>query len=180
MFIQTEDTPNPATMKFLPSRTVVASPVSFEDRKAAERSPLASALFAVDGVESVFFGTDFISVTRAPQAEWASLRPVLLSALMDHFLAQRPVMLEEELLAPFGQEDEVSRKIRALLDERIRPAIAQDGGDVSFEGYEDGIVYLRLKGACAGCPGATATLKNGIENMLRHFIPEVEEVRRVM
>lgn len=183
MFIQTEDTPNPATMKFLPSCAIVTNPVAFEDRETAKRSPLASALFAVDGVESVFFGVDFISVTRAANVDWASLRPMLLSAITEHFSAQRPVLdegYEAALSAAEGEEDEIAVKIRALLDTRIRPAIAQDGGDVSFEGYEDGVVYLRLKGACAGCPGATATLKNGIENMLRHFIPEVEEVRRVI
>lgn len=139
------------------------------------------ALSSIKGVKSVFFGTDFISVTREGGADWSELRPSVLTAIMEHFKASRPVMAEkEQKKSQIVHGDEaVVAQICELLDTRIRPAVAQDGGDVAFEGYEDGIVFLRLKGACAGCPGATATLKNGIENMLRHFIPEVKEVRRV-
>ncbi|MGE4351232.1 MAG: NifU family protein [Bdellovibrionales bacterium] len=192
MFIQTEDTPNPATMKFLPSRAVVDTPMDIPDVEQAASSPLAQALFALDGVQGVFLGTDFISVTRAPTVEWAVLRPAVLAVIMDHFVEGRPVVDVEAVgaaeagasVASAGGEtssdEEVVRQIVELLDQRIRPAVAQDGGDVGFERYEDGIVYLRLKGACAGCPSATATLKFGIEQMLRHFIPEVQEVRRVM
>lgn len=198
MFIQTEDTPNPNTMKFLPSRAVVPAPIEFEKIEDATDSPLALALFAVTGVARVFLGTDFISVTRESDHEWPELRPSILAAIMEHFMSDRPVMSEEAeesvgtcgsacscssapTCAPednCGQED-VVKQICELLDTRIRPAVAQDGGDVAFERYEDGIVYLRLKGACAGCPSATATLKFGIENMLKHFIPEIKEVRRV-
>ncbi len=187
MFIQTEDTPNAATMKFMPSRSVVSNPIDFENAAQAAKSPLALALFKVDGVKGVFLGTDFISVTRADDADWAELRPSVLASIMDHFTQDRPVMDEDApccsgcaCKVQHAEGDEaVVEQIRELLDTRIRPSIAQDGGDVAFERYEDGIVYLRLKGACAGCPGATMTLKNGIENMLRHFIPEVKEVQRV-
>lgn len=187
MFIQTEDTPNSATMKFLPSRAVIDNPIDFECVEHAKKSPLALALFGVNGVKGVFLGTDFISVTRNDDVDWAELRPSALAAIMDHFTEGRPVMDAD---APCNSgcsckvqhaegDAGVVEKIRELLDTRVRPMIAQDGGDVAFERYEEGIVYLRLKGACAGCPGATMTLKNGIENMLCHFIPEVKEVQRV-
>ena len=187
MFIQTEDTPNAATMKFLPSRVVVSNPIDFENAKQAAKSPLAQVLFGVKGVKSVFLGTDFISVTRSDDADWAELRPSVLAAIMDHFVADRPVMDEDapccsgcSCQVQHAEGDaEVVEKIKELLDARIRPAIAQDGGDVAFERYENGIVFLRLKGACAGCPSATMTLKSGIENMLCHFVPEVKEVKRV-
>ncbi|HAX91817.1 MAG TPA: NifU family protein [Rhodospirillaceae bacterium] len=185
MFIQTEDTPNPATMKFLPSRLVVHNPVDIDSAEKASVSPLAQALFAIDGVEGVFLGTDFISVTRKAEGrDWTVLRPAILAAIMDHFAKERPVMLDDapdvSRTQASADDNDVVRQINELLDHRIRPAVMQDGGDVAFERYEDGIVYLRLKGACAGCPSATATLKVGIEQMLRHFIPEVQEVRRVM
>lgn len=198
MFIQTEDTPNPDTMKFLPSRAVVSAPVEFEKAEDATDSPLAQALFAVDGVSRVFLGSDFISVTRSQEVEWPELRPSVLSAIMEHFMNDRLVLddgaegnvgtcghacscASAPTCSPEEQCDQegVVKQICELLDQRIRPAVAQDGGDVAFDRYEDGIVYLRLKGACAGCPSATATLKFGIENMLKHFIPEVKEVRRV-
>ncbi len=185
MFIQTEDTPNPDTMKFLPSRLVVHNPIDIDSEEKAAASPLAQALFATGGVASVFLGTDFISITRkADGAAWPVLRPALLAAIMDHLTEDRPVILDDAPAASLTQakaeDSDVVRQINELLDLRIRPAIAQDGGDVAFERYEDGIVYLRLKGACAGCPSATVTLKVGIEQMLRHFIPEVQEVRRVL
>ncbi len=185
MFIQTEDTPNPDTMKFLPSRPVVENPIEIVDASQARISPLAQALFKIEGVKAVFLGHDFISVTKAPEEEWQILRPGILIAIMDHFALDRPVLVEAaeappaEAFRPAAGDEEVVAQIRELLEKRVRPAVAQDGGDVAFEKYEDGIVYLRLKGACAGCPSATATLKFGIEQMLRHFIPEVQEVRRV-
>jgi len=183
MFIQTEDTPNPATMKFLPSRAVVDAPVDFPDESKAALSPLAQALFHIDGVKAVFFGTDFISVTRDETVEWPTLRPSVLATIMDYFVEGKPVMTGEGGTVSSTASDgdsEVVRQIKELLDLRIRPAVAQDGGDVEFDHFEDGVVYLRLKGACSGCPSATATLKFGVEQMLRHFIPEVKEVRRVM
>lgn len=199
MFIQTEDTPNPSTMKFMPGCAVAEVPTEIESADKAANSPLAQRLFAIDGVHSVFLGTDFISVTREGDKQWPSLRPALLTAIMDHFVSGQPVLLESDFSkgdcgcacscacndAACGEhtscdDQEIVRQINELLDLRIRPAVAQDGGDVAFERYEDGIVYLRLKGACAGCPSATATLKFGIEQMLRHFIPEVQEVRRVV
>ena len=185
MFIQTEDTPNPDTMKFLPSRLVVHNPIDIDSEEKAALSPLAQALFSTGGVAGIFLGTDFISITRkADGAKWPVLRPALLAAIMDHFTEDRPVILDDtspDVQTQASAEDsDVVRQINELLDLRIRPAIAQDGGDVAFERYADGVVYLRLKGACAGCPSATATLKVGIEQMLRHFIPEVQEVRRVL
>lgn len=187
MFIQTEDTPNPATMKFLPSRAVCDAAVDIDSPEKAVISPLAQKLFSIEGVKGVFLGGDFISVTRAEGLQWNALRPVILAAIMDHFVSGQPVLAEGVTVprACCGDDecqckDDVARQICELLDTRIRPAVAQDGGDVAFERYEDGIVYLRLKGACAGCPSATATLKFGIEQMLRHFIPEVQEVRRVI
>lgn len=185
MFIQTEDTPNPATMKFLPSRAVVETPLDIASAAQASVSPLAEALFNIEGVAGVFLGTDFISVTRSADVEWPVLRPSVLATIMNHFVEGKPVLVEgqSEVVASAvtssAEDADIVRQINELLDLRIRPAVAQDGGDVAFERYEDGIVYLRLKGACAGCPSATATLKFGIEQMLRHFIPEVQEVRRV-
>lgn len=182
MFIQTEDTPNPATMKFLPSRLVVEKPVDIPTAAEAGISPLAESLFRIEGVRGVFLGRDFISVTKADGEEWQALRPEILAAIMDHFMEGKPVLCEDAAAVPKNvpaEEGNVEAQIRELLDKRIRPAVAQDGGDVAFEGYEDGVVFLRLKGACAGCPSATATLKFGIEQMLRHFIPEVQEVRQV-
>jgi len=198
MFIQTEDTPNPDTMKFLPSRAVVSNSVEFKNKDEAKESLLAMSLFNVSGVKSVFFGNDFISITRDKEVNWEELRPLILSVIMDHFVNDRPVMqnIDDNNVGTCGSpcscsvasdcssdkgcgQEEIVQQICELLDKRIRPAVAQDGGDVAFEKYEDGIVYLRLKGACAGCPSATATLKFGIENMLKHFIPEVKEVRRV-
>ncbi len=183
MFIQTEDTPNPATMKFLPSRLVVEKPREIADAAQAVVSPLAASLFKIEGVAGVFLGRDFISVTKADAAEWQILRPEILAVIMDHFTQDLPVLnegaQEEDGESATIQEGDVVAQIRELLDKRIRPAVAQDGGDVAFEGFKDGVVYLRLKGACAGCPSATMTLKVGIEQMLRHFIPEVQEVRQV-
>ncbi len=179
MFIQTEDTPNPDTMKFLPSRAVATAPTEFRSVDEAVSSPLALALFAISGVKGVFMGEDFVSVTREADRDWMVLRPAILNAIMDYYMAGGDVYGMGECVTINTDEGDVVARIRALLDQRIRPAVAQDGGDVAFERYEDGVVYLRLKGACAGCPSATATLKYGIEQMMRHFIPEVQEVRRV-
>lgn len=181
MFIQTEQTPNPATLKFIPGREVMASGTAdFRDSAEAETSPLARRLFAVDGVEGVMLGGDFVSITKSPSTEWHHLKPALLGAIMEHFTSGEPVVsgVEDEVLAD-PADGELVATIRELLDTRVRPAVAQDGGDITFHGFQNGIVYLRMKGACAGCPSSVATLKHGIENMLRHFVPEVSEVRAV-
>jgi Fe-S cluster biogenesis protein NfuA len=182
MFIQTEATPNPATLKFLPGRAVLkGAPLDFPDRDQAARSPLATRLFGIEGVTGVFLGGDFVSVSKHEGAQWYQLKPAVLAEIMDHFTAGEPVLLTEDTedAAEAGDLDGIAGQIRELLDTRVRPAVAMDGGDITFEGFEDGVVYLHLKGACAGCPSSTATLKSGIENMLRHYIPEVLEVRAV-
>lgn len=184
MFIQTEETPNPATMKFLPGRDVMGSgTLEVTDARAASNSPLAAALFDIEGVKGVFLGKDFITVTKAGDKNWPVLKPAILAAIMDHFTNNRPVALGiapsppgEEVAA---DEGEIVKQIREILDVKVRPAVAQDGGDITFQSYEDGVVYLNLKGSCAGCPSSTATLKAGIENMLKHYIPEIKEVRQV-
>lgn len=180
MFIETESTPNPATLKFLPGQTVMEKGTAdFPNAGKAARSPLASALFGIDGVESVFLGADFVSVSKHMHADWTTLKPQVLGAIMDHFSHNRPVIeggAEGEVEA---LDDEVVAKIKELLDTRIRPAVAQDGGDIIFRGFEDGIVYLHMQGACSGCPSSTATLKHGIENMLRYYVPEVQAVQAV-
>ncbi len=186
MFIQTEQTPNPATLKFLPGREVLASgTANFPDVASAARSPLAERLFGVDGVVGVFFGTDFVSVTKEDAREWYLLKPAILGVIMEHFTAGRPVLREDaaagdEGHSESGEDSEVVSHIKELLDTRVRPAVAQDGGDIVFRGFDKGIVYLHMQGACQGCPSSTATLKMGIENMLRHYIPEVVEVRPVL
>lgn len=189
MFIQTEQTPNPATLKFLPGRTVMAQGTAdFPDAEAANRSPLAQRLFQVEGVTGVFLGSDFVTITKTEGKEWYLLKPALLGIIMEHFTAGRPVILAEaaddsgegEPQAEHDAEDaEIVEQIRELLDTRVRPAVAQDGGDIIFRGFQKGVVYLHLQGACSGCPSSTATLKMGIENMLRHYVPEVVEVRAI-
>jgi Fe-S cluster biogenesis protein NfuA len=184
VFIQTEETPNPATLKFLPGHEVAgATTADFPDPAAAGRSPLAERLFAIDGIAGVFLGADFVTVTKAVDKEWYLLKPAVLGVIMEHFTAGRPVLLGdatggEETAAE--EDSEVVAQIKELLDTRVRPAVAQDGGDIIFHAFEDGVVFLAMQGACAGCPSSTATLKMGIENMLRHYIPEVQEVRAVM
>lgn len=183
MFIQTEATPNPATLKFLPGRSVLESGTAdFTDSDSAARSPLAARLFEVDGVTGVFLGTDFITVTKAADRDWPLLKPALLGVIMEHFTANRPVMLDDGASdEPEATDDDpVVAQIKDLLDTRVRPAVAMDGGDIIFERFENGVVYLYMQGSCSGCPSSTATLKMGIENMLRHYIPEVVEVRPVM
>ena len=182
MFIQTESTPNPATLKFLPGRTVLADGAAdFPSREAAGPSPLARRLFGVEGVEGVFLGSDFITVTRG-DADWAHLKPAVLGAIMEHFTSGEPVMegaAQAGHAAHDGPDGEIVTQIKELLDTRVRPAVAQDGGDITFHGFDKGVVYLHMRGACAGCPSSTMTLKMGIENLLRHYIPEVTEVRSV-
>jgi Fe-S cluster biogenesis protein NfuA len=184
MFIETEGTPNPATLKFLPGQEVMGlSSADFASAAAAARSPLASALFALPGVARVFLGGDFISVTRNDLESWQSLKPQVLGVIMDHFVAGRAVIegdldeLDEEAVDPADQE--VVDQIKELLDTRVRPAVAGDGGDIVFRGYRDGIVRLHMQGSCSGCPSSSATLKHGIENMLRHYVPEVVAVEQV-
>jgi Fe-S cluster biogenesis protein NfuA len=185
MFIQTEQTPNPATLKFLPGCSVMASgTANFTERRAAARSPLAERLFELPEVAGVFLGTDFITVTKDGDSDWHQLKPAVLAAIMEHFTAGRPVIAAgaDEPAASGGAEeddDEVVTQIKELLETRVRPAVAMDGGDIIFHDFEDGIVYLHMQGSCSGCPSSTATLKAGIENMLRHYIPEVVEVRAI-
>ena len=183
MFIETESTPNPATLKFLPGVPVMgADTADFASPDVAGPSPLATALFALPGVARVFLGGDFITVTKR-DADWQALRPQVLGAIMEHFVAGRPVMdgaadaAQEDAVAP--EDQEVVDQIKELLDTRVRPAVASDGGDIVFRGYKDGIVRLHMQGACSGCPSSAATLKHGIENMLRHYVPEVLSVEQV-
>ncbi|HEX4172593.1 MAG TPA: NifU family protein [Acetobacteraceae bacterium] len=184
MFIETEGTPNPATQKFLPGRYVMdAGTADFASPASAERSPLAMALFDLPGVARVFLGSDFITVTKTDETSWQALKPQVLATIMDHFVAGRPVIEasgDEDLsdeIAP--GDEEIVAQIRELLDTRVRPAVAGDGGDIVFRGYREGVVKLHMQGACSGCPSSTATLKHGIENMLRHFVPEVVAVEQV-
>ncbi|MBK9083578.1 MAG: NifU family protein [Rhizobiales bacterium] len=187
MFIQTEATPNPATLKFLPGRAVMPSgTLDMRNVAGAAASPLARVLFAVDGVSGVFFGSDFITVTKS-DGEWQHLKPAILGAIMEHFVSGQPLLEDgaegedrDEDDEFFAAEDaETVSAIKELLDTRVRPAVAGDGGDITFRGFKDGVVYLAMKGACSGCPSSTATLKNGIQNLLRHFLPEVREVEQV-
>ena len=180
MFIQTEPTPNPATVKFLPGRDVMGDGTAdFPDAVSAARSPLATRLFGVTGVAGVFLGGDFISVVKADGVEWSAMKPQILAAIMDHYSSGDPVVLELEGGDSGAQDSAIVAQIKELLETRIRPALAQDGGDVVFRGFENGVVLLHLRGACSGCPSAGATLKHGIENLLRHYIPEVTGVRAV-
>jgi Fe-S cluster biogenesis protein NfuA len=194
MFIQTERTPNPATLKFLPGRAVMpeGQSANFPSRDAAERSALANALFDVEGVSAVFFGADFISVTKAEEAEdWSFLKAPILGAILQHYMSGAPLFHDEETTPSAGIEsdykagdyaeddEDIVQQIKELLDIRIRPAVARDGGDIRFQGFRDGIVYLHMQGSCAGCPSSTATLKNGIETLLKHYVPEVIDVRAI-
>jgi Fe-S cluster biogenesis protein NfuA len=184
MFIETEGTPNPATLKFLPGRDVMGERTAdFASADAAERSPLATALFGLPGITRVFLGGDFITVTKNDSQAWQSLKPQVLGAIMEHFVAGRPVVEgdADELAEDVEPADaEIVAQIKELLDTRVRPAVASDGGDIVFRGYRDGIVKLHMQGACSGCPSSSATLKHGIENMLRHYVPEVVRVEQVM
>jgi Fe-S cluster biogenesis protein NfuA len=186
MFIQTETTPNPATLKFLPGRPVLDSgTLDMPDRSDAAKSPLAESLFRIDGVGGVFFGSDFITVTKT-EGEWHQLKPMILGAIMEHFMSGAPILksgestgeTEDDEFFEAADADTVAT-IKELIETRVRPAVANDGGDITFRGFKDGVVYLAMKGACSGCPSSTATLRHGIQNLLRHFIPDVVEVRPV-
>jgi NFU1 iron-sulfur cluster scaffold homolog, mitochondrial len=185
MFIQTESTPNPATLKFLPGREVMGdgAVADFASREAAERSPLARALFEVPEIGRVFFGSDFISVTKTG-GDWKHLKPAILGAIMEHFTRSLPLIegsADEAAEEADGEDSEVVQQIKDLIETRVRPAVAQDGGDIIFRGFDEksGVVFLHMRGSCAGCPSSTMTLRNGIENMLRHYVPEVSAVEAV-
>ena len=191
MFIETEATPNPASLKFLPGRQVMPSGTrEFASPEAAEASPLAQAIFDTGEVVNVFFGSDFVSVTAAPGVNWSDLKPIVVSVLLDHFVSEAPLFAGgdasgisvpaegAELLVEESAEDaDIVAQINELLETRVRPAVAGDGGDIAYRGFKDGVVYLTLQGACSGCPSSTATLKHGIEGLLKHYVPEVTEVR---
>lgn len=186
MFIQTEATPNPATLKFLPGKPVLAQgTLDMSSKEAATQSPLAEKLFGLPNVSGVFFGSDFISVTKNA-GEWQQMKPAILAAIMEHYISGAPIVAQD-VSAPDGDGDEffdakdadTVATIKDLIETRVRPAVAGDGGDITFKGYKEGVVYLHMKGACSGCPSSTATLKHGIQNLLRHFVPDVQEVRPV-
>lgn len=185
MFIQTESTPNPETLKFIPDgeKILENSTAEFKSQaQAATKSPLATQIFAINGVSSVFFGSDFITVTKSEAANWNHLKPEITATIMDFYVSNKEIMFEqkEEGKNENNEEDsEVVKQIKELIEIKVRPAVAMDGGDIVFHSFEDGIVFLELKGACSGCPSSTITLKNGIENMLKHYIPEVEAVEQV-
>lgn len=181
MFIETERTPNPATLKFLPGRDIMGDGTAhFPNLEAAARSPLAQRLFGIDGVAAVFLGSDFITITTDGM-DWQDLKSAVLGAIMEHLTSGLPVVEADAAPAEDSgeEDDDVVRQIKDLLDTRVRPAVAQDGGDIVYRGFEDGVVYLHMQGSCSGCPSSTATLKHGIENLLKHFVPEVSEVRQV-
>jgi Fe-S cluster biogenesis protein NfuA len=189
MFIQTEATPNPATLKFIPGRTVLdTGTMEFSNREAATRSPLAERLFDVQGVTSVFYGSDFVTVTK-DDSDWQHLKPAILGAIMEHYMSGAPLLAdgtagndealdEEEEFFDEADADTVAT-IKDLIETRVRPAVANDGGDITFRGFKDGVVFLNMKGSCAGCPSSTATLQHGIQNLLKHFLPDVVEVRPI-
>lgn len=182
MFIQTEDTPNPSTLKFIPGEPVMGSGVAnFARKEDAAKSPLADVLFNINGVEAVYLGADFISVTKSAEKPWDTLKVEVLTTIMEHFVAGRPVMLESGTLesAQNADDSDVVKQIREIIETRVRPSVAQDGGDIVFHSFEDGVVKLELHGSCSGCPSSSVTLKNGIENMLKHYVPEVESVEEV-
>jgi Fe-S cluster biogenesis protein NfuA len=182
MFIQTEATPNPATLKFLPGRPVLEhGTLDMRDKADAAKSPLAARLFEIAGVNGVFFGSDFIAVSKA-SGEWPQLKPAILGAIMEHFMSGAPLLDQDSGAAPADEffepaDADTVATIKELIETRVRPAVANDGGDITFRGYRDGVVYLNMKGACSGCPSSTATLRHGIQNLLRHYVPEVVEVR---
>ena len=184
MFIQTELTPNPKTVKFIPGKEVSPQKnVSYKDILEAENSPLAKRLFLIDGVDSIFFGADFISITKTDGLEWQVLKPLILSQVMQHYMSGQKVIDEIEESSPVevnAEDKDIAIQIEELLETRVRPSVAGHGGDIVFHGYSDGVVELEMRGACSGCPSSLATLKMGVENMLKHYIPEVMEVREVL
>ena len=186
MFIQTESTPNPATLKVLPGRDVLEiGTADFPSAEAASKSPLASRIFTVPGVQGVFFGSDFVTVTKSETTQWDHIKPAILGAIMEHYQSGAPVMAGEAVAGGghasnhSAEDADIVKQIKELLDTRVRPAVAQDGGDITFHGFDRGVVYLHMQGACAGCPSSSLTLTMGIENLLRHYLPEVTEVRPV-
>ena len=183
MFIQTEQTPNPSTMKFIPGRIVMSNGTAFfRNEKDAKGSPFAKRLFKVDGVKGVFFGSDFITITKNDTFDWEILKPSILGSITAHYDSNEEIIEEKEInkdQKPDQNDNDIIKQIKELIDTRVRPAVAMDGGDIIFDKFEKGIVYLHMQGACSGCPSSTATLKSGIENMLKHYIPEVNEVRPV-
>lgn len=185
MFIQTEQTPNPLTLKFLPGRIVMnEGTVFYRNVEEADNSLFAKRLFCVEGVEGVFFGSDFITITKSADLDWDVMKPLVLGAIMDHFNSEDKTVEEvvsngEKSLESDADDSDVVKQIKELLDTRVRPAVAMDGGDIVYQSFEDGVVYLHMQGSCSGCPSSSATLKMGIENMLKHYVPEVKEVRPV-
>jgi len=179
LFIQTEQTPNPSTLKFLPGRVVIdKGTVDFASAEAGNVSPLAKRLFAIEGVERVFLGSDFVTVTKAADRDWQVMKPSILGGIMEHYTSGEPVVLDQGATGDASaDDDEVVAQIKELLETRVRPAVAQDGGDIIFQDFRDGVVYLHMQGSCSGCPSSTATLKMGIENLLKHYVPEVVEVQ---
>jgi Fe-S cluster biogenesis protein NfuA len=181
LFIQTEQTPNPSTLKFLPGRVVMEKgTMDFAGSDSASASPLAKRLFAIEGVERVFFGSDFVTVTKGEGRDWQIMKPSILGGIMEHYTSGEPVIVADQATdtAPVeAEDDEIVAQIKELLDTRVRPAVAQDGGDITFQAFRDGVVYLHMQGSCSGCPSSTATLKMGIENLLKHYVPEVVEVQ---
>ena len=187
MFIQTEQTPNPATLKFLPGRPVMDSGVAdFTDPEDAARSPLARHLFELGGVTAIFFGADFVTVTKSGDADWQVIKPLVLGAIMDHYTSGQPILAADasadvdDVMEDDDADPDVIDQIKELIETRVRPAVAQDGGDIIYKGFKGGTVFLHMRGACAGCPSSTMTLKHGIENMLRHYVPEVTQVEAVV
>jgi Fe-S cluster biogenesis protein NfuA len=185
MFIQTEATPNPATLKFLPGRSVLDGTLEITEREQAGQSPLAEKLFEIPQVAGVFFGSDFITITKT-DGDWQQLKPLILGAIMEHYMSGAPILKDGAQAGASGEDEffdaadaETVKTIKELIETRVRPAVANDGGDITFRGFKDGIVFLSMKGACSGCPSSTATLKHGIQNLLRHFVPDVTEVRPV-
>jgi Fe-S cluster biogenesis protein NfuA len=183
MFIQTEETPNPQTLKFIPDGEIVLgdSTAEFKSQKqAVTKSPLALQLFEISGIEGIFFGRDFITVTKSAASEWSKIKTEILATIMDFYVSGKPIMFEEKAQKKSDEEDsDIVKQIKELIEIKVRPAVAMDGGDIIFHSFEDGIVKLVLKGSCSGCPSSTITLKNGIENMLKHYVPEVEAVEQV-
>ena len=185
MFVQTEPTPNPATLKFLPGKTVMEEgTIFFQSDESAENSPLATNLFAIRGVESVFFGSDFITITKADSSEWPIMKPAILGSIIEHFTTNKPILIDKkdsQLSGHTINEDdtEVVVKIKELLDSKVRPAVAMDGGDIQLKSYKDGVAEVMLKGSCAGCPSSAVTLKQGVERMIKHYVPEVNSVTAV-
>ena len=186
MFIQTEQTPNPQTLKFLPGKVVMQEGTAFyQNIEEAKDSPFAKKLFGVDGIEGVFFGSDFITITKSQDLDWEVMKPLVLGSIMDHFNSNDETISNQEKsnsadsFKENNEDSDIVKQIKELLDTRVRPAVAMDGGDIVYQKFEEGIVYLHMQGACSGCPSSTATLKMGIENMLKHYVPEVIEVRPV-